>query len=173
MTRPVVKRNRNRGKQERVWQEDEVPYHLRHLYRPGRPGEPHYIPVLKRAFWFSGDQMQHSGPWIEAIEAIDKLGDNALLLNLLKSDRELPHFARECLADLIERHQLVRLPNRPRTPIYDRTEAELSLLLAREYYRAYRAKGMSHEAALTQAAKDKSVDVEVLENGPRRHLPTN
>jgi hypothetical protein len=139
----------------------DVPNILRQ-YRIG-PGRL-FIPVSHRAFWLSADQRQRVGPWIDALEQIDQNGNKAPLLELLRSRRELPHDAREFLADLLERYQLTRAAHRPRTPAYDLSDSESRLTLAKEFVRAHRASGMSFKDAVEMAAKDWSIDESKLAN---------
>jgi hypothetical protein len=113
-----------------------------------------FIPVVDRAYWLDDDQRRRSGPWIDALEQVDKRDDKGPLIALLKSQHELPCLARVYLADLIERYELTRPPHRPRTPAYDLSTAESRLTLAKEDVRAHQARGMSFKDAVETAAKD-------------------
>jgi hypothetical protein len=121
-----------------------------------------FIPVVDRAYWLDDDQRRCSGPWIDALEHVDKRGDKGPLIALLKSQRALPRLARVYLADLIERYELRRPAHRPRTPAYVLSNAESRLTLAKEHVRAHRASGMSYKDAVAAAAKDWSIGENML-----------
>jgi hypothetical protein len=139
----------------------DVPGILR-KYKSG-PGQL-FIPVSHRAFWLNAEQRQRIGPWIDALEQIDKNDNKAPLLDLLRSKRELPDEARVFLADLLERYQLTRAAHRPRTPAYDLSNSESRLSLAKEVVRAYRTNGKSFKDAVKAAAKEHSIDENTLAN---------
>jgi hypothetical protein len=108
--------------------------------------------VVDRAFWLGEGSTAHLDPWIKALEAIDKRADKKPLIDMLKSNFELPSDARFFLADLIERYEFMRPSHRPRTPAYDRTAAEAMLDWAVGRVRDYVENGMSVKDALAKAA---------------------
>ena len=69
-------------------------------------------------------------PWVTALEELRHKGTKAKLLALLRSDAELTSRGREFLADMLERYDLKRPANRPRTPVYDLPPSEANLYYA-------------------------------------------
>ena len=107
--------------------------------------------------WLDDDQRRRIGPWIDALEQIDKWGNKEPLLALLRSEREQPHEVRVYFADLIERYELTSPAHRPRTPAYDLSNAKSHLEMAKENVRAYQDKsglGMSFKDAVAKAAEE-------------------
>jgi hypothetical protein len=72
--------------------------------------ERSFVPVSHRAFWLDDDQRERDGPWIDALEHIDRNGDKEPLLALLRSEREPSRDVCVYLADLLERFELARPP---------------------------------------------------------------
>jgi hypothetical protein len=66
-------------------------------------------------------------PWLEAIETVDRRGDKAALIALLKSGEVPTPEQLKHLADLLERHQLTRWQGQQATPSYDVTKDEQQL----------------------------------------------
>jgi hypothetical protein len=142
------------------WSTEFSPLLSQYTIAPGKI----FVPVRDRASWLDNDQLELMGPLIEALEQLDKRGDKAPLVALLKSDRELPPDGRAFLADLIERYELRRPAHRQRAPAYDRTPAESRLAQAKESVQAYRTSGMSVKDALAKAAKEHSIGENTLVN---------
>jgi helix-turn-helix, Psq domain len=134
-------------------------------YRIG-PGQL-FIPVSHRAYWLNDDQRRRIGPWIDALEQIDKRGDKGPLTALLKGS-PVPNEVGVYLADLLERHELMpvhrRNRHRPGTPLYDLSIADSRLALAKESVDTYRKNGMSFDDSVAKAAKEYSIPVNSLEN---------
>jgi hypothetical protein len=140
---------------------EDLPEILRKYWvGPGRS----FVPVVDRAYWLDDDYLQRIGPWIDALEQIDRRGEKKPLVALLRSERELPRDAREYLADLFERRDLKNPANRPRQPAYDRSKAESRLALAKGSVRNYQAHGDSFKDALAKAAEEWSIPEGTLAN---------
>jgi hypothetical protein len=119
-----------------------------------------FIPASHRAYWLSDDAQQRLGPWIDAIEQIDRHGKKGPLMALLRS--QLGEVGKY-LADLIDRYELVPPKHRPRTPAYDRSKAEAKLGLAIETVRIY-CKSMPVKEAIAKAAEEFSLEENTLAN---------
>jgi hypothetical protein len=146
---------------QRAEEEKDVPEILRRYWAgPGRS----FVPVSHRAYWLDDDQREHDGPWIDTLEHIDRNGDKEPLLALLRSEREPSRDVRVYLADLLERFELARPRHRPRSPAYDKSDAETRLALAKEFVRNIRTSGMSFKDAVAIAANDWSIDENTLAN---------
>jgi hypothetical protein len=138
--------------------EKNVPEHIRKAKGTGRGTSDAMHDV---AFWLS-DEFDH---WVAALEAIDKRNDKEPLLALLKSECELPHAARIYLADLLSRYQLKKKRGGQSTPAYDRSLAEVALMLDVEAVRNLTKNGMSIKDALAKVAKPRGPDyLEILGN---------
>jgi hypothetical protein len=123
----------------------------------GRGVSPH---LVDRAFWLDDDTSIE--PWVTALDAVEKRGDKGPLLDLLRSEYDLPREARAYLADLLERRQLKKKRGGQSVPAYDRTDTEQRLTLAIEDVRRLRKSRVSVEAALDQVSKSHGIPLEVL-----------
>jgi hypothetical protein len=146
---------------QRAKEEKDVPKVLQKYWAgPGRS----FVPVSDRAYWLDDDQREQDGPWINALQHIDRNGDKKPLLALLRSDRQPSRSVCVYLADLLERFELGRPPHRPRSPAYERSDAETKLALAKEFVRNIRKSGMSFKDAVAIVANDWSLDENTLAN---------
>jgi hypothetical protein len=146
---------------QRAKEEKDVTGFLRKYWAgPGRS----FVPVSDRAYWLDDDQREHDGPWIDALQHIDRNGDKEPLLALLRSESEPSREVRVYLADLLERFELARPPHRPRSPAYDKSDAETRLTLAKEFVRNIRKSGMSFKDAVAIVANESSIDENTLAN---------
>jgi hypothetical protein len=114
--------------------------------------------LLDYAFWLDDPSLND---WLMAFDDVDKGRGNGRLLDLLKSEHDLPHQARFYLADLLERHQLKKKRGAQSVPAYDRTYAEQRLIIAREDVRS-RESRESVETALERVSKSHGIPPEVL-----------
>jgi hypothetical protein len=117
------------------------------------------IEFLDRAFWLDLGRHKY---WIEAFEAIDKRGDKAPLLELLKSKSDMPRDVRWYLADLLARHQLKKKRGGQATAAYDRTDVDVKKIWAKEDVRALVKSGVSVADALEQVSKSRGIAPESL-----------
>jgi hypothetical protein len=78
-------------------------------------------------------------------------GDTSKLTKLLRSKRVLGPEARRLLADLIERHRLVRRPGKPPTPAYLITAVEARLNHQLKLFQYFKGKGETKEDAIELA----------------------
>jgi hypothetical protein len=98
-------------------------------------------------------------PWITALQAAEP-GDTTLLVTLLRSgelfalpaDRQ--HEVVFHIADLLQRHTLVRKPGNQATPSYELTEPEITRLHAYNRMKLLMIQGESVKAAAKHAAQD-------------------
>jgi hypothetical protein len=97
-----------------------------------------------------------------AFDDVDKGRGNGRLLDLLKSEHDLPHQARFYLADLLERHQLKKKRGAQSVPAYDRTDTEQRLIMAIEDVRRLRKSRVSVKTALDRVRKSHGIPREVL-----------
>jgi hypothetical protein len=116
------------------------------------------IEFLDRAFWLDLGRHKY---WIEAFETIDKRGDKAPLLELLKSKSDLPRDVRWYLADLLARHQLKKKRGAQATPAYDRTDVEAVLIWAIDDVRGLVKRGMSVADALEKVVESRGYKINV------------
>ena len=151
----------SKRKRKLVWCENEVPKIWRGLYKPGPDGQ--YIPLIDRASYIGPEERRRLGPWIDAFERLDKFRDKQPLKTLLRDrSRELPEEVRRILLpDLIDRG-IPRSKTAPAMPIYEVTQTQENMHIARDYVRAYQANGLSFRAAVAKAAQEKSIPVSTL-----------
>jgi hypothetical protein len=103
--------------------------------------------------------------WYEALEDIDKRGNNESLLKLILSDREMPRDFRYHLWDLLDRHDLKKKRGRPRLPSYDRSLAEVRVFWAISYVRKYvKDDRMKVRDAVAKAAAQLDISENVVAN---------
>jgi hypothetical protein len=101
-------------------------------------------------------------PWAQAVYAIDVRGNKKPLIDMLKSNREIPNEARIYLADLIDRYEFKRPNHRPRTPAYDRSRAELYLELGILKIKDRRSEGVSVDKAVARVSKELGIPENIL-----------
>jgi hypothetical protein len=118
--------------------------------------------ILDRAFWLDDDCHDHA--WLRALDAVDRRGDKAPLLKLLRSEAELTPTVRHYLTDLLERHNLRRRRGGQQTPAYDRSLREGRICLALAEVREYVQSGMRVSDAVEEAAKRHRLSVEQVAN---------
>jgi hypothetical protein len=110
-------------------------------------------------------------PWLEAIETVDRRGDKAALIALLKSGEVPTPEQLKHLADLLERHQLTRWQGQQATPSYDVTKDEQQLHRAvKEVRDLVKRRDKSVAEALGQISKSSGIEENKLTNayGGRR-----
>jgi len=106
--------------------------------------------------------------WVDAIADVDKRGDKTALLRLLRDGPEPSKRALHHLADLLDRHTLVRARGRPRTPSYTSTREQHMIALALNEARAFvEIEKAPVDAAIAQAAKYFGVNSDALESAYR------
>jgi hypothetical protein len=123
--------------------------------------------LLDYAYWLDDPSIND---WLMAFDDVDKGRDNGRLLDLLKSEHDLPREARIYLADLLERHQLKKKRGAQSVPAYDRTYTELRLSLAIEDVRRLRESRVSVKDALDRVSKSRGIPPEVLASAHRGSL---
>lgn len=118
--------------------------------------------IIRLERWRGREELH---PWILALQDIDVCDDKGPLLALLRSQRELPHDARVCLADLLERHQLKKYRGNQRIPAYRDSPAEETMAVAVECVNDEHRRGMSLDEALAFVAEEfKISEEETLRN---------
>jgi hypothetical protein len=128
--------------------------------RVGRDGKP-YIPSA-RAFRF-GDDYSTVDPWIDALEALDKDGNKAELIGLMKSRYPLPREIRPHIADLLERYELKRPVGPPRKPSYTMSETDIALSIADvEVNELLAAKEWTLADAIEEIAEQRGIKAKTL-----------
>lgn len=120
------------------------------------------------AFWLDDPDVQGENPywdWFSAMEALDRRGDKEPLREMLRE-----FFAKTdptvglLIDDMFARYNFARVSNRPRTPIYDLSNRERSLLIALESVRDKRRNNISKEKAIEEAARDWNINPDTLKN---------
>jgi hypothetical protein len=102
--------------------------------------------------------------WATALIHLDDHGDKTPLLELLKSNCEIPSIARLYLADLIKRG-VAEQKGRRRTPLYMMSMADARIHMALKAVREYiDGAKMSRAQAVAKAAADYELDPKVLNN---------
>jgi hypothetical protein len=132
-----------------------------------------------RAFWIP---LEVSESLVEALAAFDKAHGGkdeaakaaakaALCSELRVKEWPLSGIVGWYLADLLERYELKRPPHKPRTPLYDMSEADISLHLAYEamlrLLRGYTSKGELAKNAAPKAAAEAAEESNAIYSGPR------
>jgi hypothetical protein len=116
--------------------------------------------LVDRAFWLGNDTSLDC--WVTAFDDVDKRGDKGRLLDLLKSEHDLPREARFYLADLLARHELKKKRGGQSVPAYDRSDTEQRLILAIEDVRRLRKRRVSVGEALDRVSRSHGIPLEVL-----------
>jgi hypothetical protein len=113
-------------------------------------------------------------PWYEAMDALEQRGDKKPLIKMLLDPKcEVTPAVRECLADLLKRHTLVRLPHEQQIPIYAVSQADLLFLVMTGQLLKLKENGTPHKEAIARVANDWNVDEDKLAdavNGKRGSL---
>jgi hypothetical protein len=126
------------------------------------PGQ-YFIPVSHRAYWLTADQRQRLGPWLDALDQFDRRRNIEPLKALLRSS-PVPDEIGPYLADLLDRHKLLRRAHRPRTPAYDLSKAESKKRLAKEFFDTLRKSGKSFDESVALAAESYSLKKNAFAN---------
>ena len=125
------------------------------------------IKALESAPWYitGFPRDDRNWPWYEAMDALDRRRNKKPLIEmLLDPKREVTPAVRECLADLFERHKLVRLPGKRQVPIYAVSGADAWLLRFTDKVLELTANGTPQKEALARVANDWGVDEDMLAN---------
>ncbi len=126
--------------------------------------ERHRLRLLRdrEPLWRSTPAGRADRPWLVAIEEADCYGraegravePKRIVAMLADPDLEISFAVRLALADLLIRHELARLPWKPRTPIYAHTEYDRALAEAvgwlRHFQRRPITRPMSFDAVLAR-----------------------
>jgi hypothetical protein len=108
------------------------------------------------------------------MNALERRRNKEPLINmLLDFKQEVTPAARECLADLLKRHTLVRLPHEQQIPIYAVSQADLLFLVMKGQVLKLKENGTPHKDAIERVASDWNVDLNKLDdavNGRRGSL---
>lgn len=98
--------------------------------------------------------------WLDAIVAFDERGDLGQLLERLSS--VVPPIAWPHIQDFFSRYDLAKKANRPRTPSYARSLAEMRLERALAQYDELRMRGVKREDALADIAAGERIPKKTL-----------
>ena len=140
------------------WPEGNEPEHIRNAEGSGRGLSTAMHDV---AFWLDDE----FDPWVAALEAIDKHGKKAPLLDLLNSEHDMPREARRHLAHLLDRYQLKKKRGGQSTASYDMSDAEVTLFWDVKVVNKLIDNGMSTKDALDKVAERRGPDyLEILGN---------
>ncbi|WP_363347421.1 hypothetical protein [Methylocystis echinoides] len=103
-------------------------------------------------------------PWLEMCIAVDIGRDFQPLLELLQSGRQVPAAAMPYVRDLFERHGLISgvRGDKRRTPLYELTYKEVSLLLACDEVKELVEDGMNADEAIDLVAKQRDLSAETM-----------
>jgi len=105
-------------------------------------------------------------PWYEAMDAFEHRGHNKkpLIEMLLDFKREVTPAVRECLADLLQRHKLVRRRGKQQMPIYAMSAADTWFRLFTDKVLQLTENGTSQAKAIERVASYWKVDENMLAN---------
>jgi hypothetical protein len=91
--------------------------------------------------------------WFDDIAEANDSGNLRPLIERLLSNEAMPRKARVWLADLLARHQLKRRKGGQANPVWDPSDAEVSLRKAEREYERLLREGVSKTDAIKQAAE--------------------
>jgi hypothetical protein len=119
--------------------------------------------------WLRYNSADPNWLWYHMFDAVDRHGNKKPLIKMLRDPKcEVTPAVRECLADLLERHKLVRLPGEQRIPIYAVSQAEAMFLMMRDEVLKLTANGTPRDKAIERVADawhiDESILVDALNN---------
>jgi hypothetical protein len=107
--------------------------------------------------WATRNLLRHNSAdpnwlWYHMFDAAER-GNKEPLINILRDPKwEVTPAVRECLADLLERHTLVRLAHEQRIPVYAVSQIDAMFLLMRDQVLKLTANGTSQAEAIERVA---------------------
>lgn len=109
---------------------------------------------------------QECAVWLEMSIAVDQNSDFQPLLDLLQSGRQAPAAIMPYVRDLFERRGLIKgvRGDKRRTPLYQKSHKEVSLMLACDDVKQLIEHGMKVDEAITLIAKQSGINPTTLEN---------
>jgi hypothetical protein len=141
--------------------------------RKRRPRAPRPFPWADR-HWLLHNSDDPNRLWYEAMDALEQHGNNEPLIEMLLEPKcEVTPAVRECLADLLKRHTLVRRKGEPQIPIYAISQDDAYSLAMKDEVSELRKNGASYKDALECVANKWGVDENKLSdvvNGRRGSL---
>jgi len=103
--------------------------------------------------WLRYNSADPNWLWYHMFDAADRRGNKEPLIKMLRDLKyEMTPAVRECLADLLERHTLVRLPHEQRIPVYAVSQTDSMFLLMRDEVLKLTANGTSQAEAIKRVA---------------------
>jgi hypothetical protein len=103
--------------------------------------------------WLRYNSADPNWLWYHMFDAADRRGNKEPLIKMLRDLKyEMTPAVRECFADLLERHKLVRLQGEQRVPIYAVSQTDAMFLLMRDQVLKLTANGTSQAKAIERVA---------------------
>jgi len=117
------------------------------------------FPPWADRYWLLFNSDDPNGLWYEAMDALEQRDNKKPLIEmLLDPKREVTPAVRECLADLLKRHTLVRLRGERQIPIWAISSAEYMFLLMQAQVLKLTENGISQKEAIKRVASSWEVD---------------
>jgi hypothetical protein len=117
------------------------------------------FPPWADRYWLLFNSDDPNGLWYEAMDALEQHDNKKPLIEmLLDPKREVTPAVRECLADLLKRHTLVRLRGERQMPIYAVSSADYLFLLMKAQVLKLKENGISQKEAIKRVASSWEVD---------------
>jgi hypothetical protein len=143
--------------------------------RKGKPQKAYVRPFPWAARnWLCHNSADPNWPWYHAMDAVDRRRNKEPLIEtLLDFKQEVTPAVRECLADLLKRHKLVRLPGKQQIAIYAVSQADAMFLLMKGQVLELTENGTPQADAIARVAGHWNVDENKLAdavNGRRGSL---
>jgi hypothetical protein len=111
--------------------------------------------------WLRHNSADPNWLWYHVFDAVDRQGNKKPLIKMLRDPKcEVTPTVRECLADLLERYKLVRLPGEQRIPVYAVSQAEAVFCLMRDQVLELTANGTSQDKAIERVARSWYADAD-------------
>jgi hypothetical protein len=111
--------------------------------------------------WLRYNSADPNWLWYHAMDAVDRRGNKKPLIEMLLDPKcEVTPAVRECLADLLKRHKLVRLRGEQRIPIYAVSQTEGMFTLMRDQVLKLTANGTAQRKAIERVASLWHVDAD-------------
>jgi hypothetical protein len=111
---------------------------------------------IRKAKKYAVNLSAEEWPWVQALDRLDRHGDEGPLQNLLKNYKPPSPRIERYLVDLTERKKARKgkSSGRPKTPAYRLSDIDALLLIACESVRGYVQRGMRVKAALEKVKEE-------------------
>lgn len=117
--------------------------------------------IEKYAYWI--DDPHLSDPALIAVATADTIGDWQPVLDFIGSKHRWTDFGRAVVVDFFNRQKASKRGRKP-TPMYDRTNNEMLVDLAKISVSDLVAEGVSRKEAIERAASDLEIPIRIVRN---------